>query len=254
MSNHILSRTVVVLVATLALGQGQAWAWKGLFDRTLTDRAVLAFQEGKYSRVRDLLGTNETADDPRAWYVLGRMYQEGLGGYELDLQRAEKLYRAAAEVGHVDSMLALADLFARGAGVRPNAAVARVWYERAAKAGNVSAMLLLANDYAGSNGAAPDYERARVWYEQAAAAGSSEAMSALGGLYRNGLGVEVSFVDAVMWYRLAMRHGNQDAVAAEALLVRFLSPAEQAETGRRLAEWEGLTGWKPEADTAGSKP
>lgn len=254
MSHRIFRRTVVALVAILALGQGQAWAWKGLFDRTLTDRAVMAFQEGKYSRVRDLLGTDETADDPRAWYVLGRMYQEGLGGYELDLKRAEKLYRAAAEVGHVDSMLALADLFARGAGVRPNAAVARVWYERAAKAGYVPAMLLLADDYAGRNGAAPDYERARVWYEQAAAAGSGAAMNALGSLYRNGLGVDISFVDAVMWYRLAVRNGSQDTVGAEALLVRFLSPADLAEADRRLAEWKGLTGWAPETAPAGTAP
>ncbi len=254
MSNRIFRRVVVVMVATLVLGQGEAWARKGLFDRSLTDRAVLAFQEGRYSRVRELLGTDETAGDPRAWYVLGRMYQEGLGGYELSLQRAEKLYRAAADGGHVDAMLALADLFARGAGVRPNAVVARVWYERAAKAGNVTAMVLLANDYAGSNGAAPDYERARVWYEQAAAAGSGPAMSALGNLYRNGLGVEVSTVDAVMWYRLAARNGSQEAVAAEALLARFLSPAELADADRRLTEWESLTGWAAATNPVAGKP
>lgn len=254
MTQHIFRRALVVLVTALALGQGQAWAWKSLFDRSLTDRAVMAFQEANYARVRDLLGTDETADDPRAWYVLGRMYQEGLGGYELDLKRAEKLYRAAAEAGHVDSMLALADLFARGAGVRPNAAVARVWYERAAMAGNVPAMVLLANDYAGSGGAAPDYERARVWYEQAAAAGSSVAMKALGGLYHNGLGVDASVVDAMMWYRLAARNGSQDAVAAEALAARVLSPAELAEADRRLAEWESLTGWAPAPVAVAGKP
>lgn len=248
--NQVITRIFFVLVAGLAVGHGQAEAWKGVFERTLADRAVMAFQEGKYQRVRELLGTDETADDPRAWYVLGRMYQEGLGGYETDLLRAEKLYRAAAEAGHMDAMLALADLFARGSGVRANSAVARVWYERAAKAGNVPAMVLLADDLAGLNGGMPDYERARIWYEQAAATGSSAAMAALGGFYRNGLGVELSFVDAVMWYRLALRNGSQDAVGAEALLVRFLSPAELAEADRRLAEWEQLTGWAAADATA----
>ena len=245
---------VAVVAATLALAQTPAFARKGLFDRTLTDRAVLAFQEGRYPHVRDLLGTDETADDPRAWYVLGRMYQEGLGGYDLDLRRAERLYRAAAEAGHVEAMLALADMFARGAGVRPNASVARVWYERAAAAGNVPAMLLVANNYAGQHGAPPDFERARVWYEQAAATGSGEAMAALGGLYRNGQGVDLSPVDALMWYRLAKQHGSQDAVAAEALLAGLLTPAEQAEADRRQAEWRGLVGWAPATTAVAGKP
>jgi TPR repeat protein len=48
---------------------------------------------------------------------LGRMYQEGLGDYLYRMfSRAEKLYRSAAEAGHVDAMLALADMFARGTG------------------------------------------------------------------------------------------------------------------------------------------
>jgi TPR repeat protein len=238
---------VVALVALAALSAGPALAWKGMFDRTLVDRAVMAFQEGEYSRVHKLLGTDETADDPRAWYVLGRMFQEGLGGYVLDVQRAERLYRSAAEAGHVDAMLSLADMFARGAGVRPNFSIARIWYERAAKAGNVPAMVLVANDYAGGNGAPPDYQRARVWYEQAASAGNNVAMMALANFYRNGLGVELSFVEAVMWYRLAIRNGNQEAIAAEALVNRFLSPDEQTDAAQRVAEWERLAGWKTDA-------
>lgn len=254
MVNPSFRRFLLSLLAMVALGAGQAQAWKGLFDRTLTDRAVLAFQEGHYDRVRDLLGTDETADDPRAWYVLGRMYHEGLGGYALDVRRAEKLYRSAAEAGHVDAMLALADMFARGAGVRPNFAVARIWYERAARAGNAPAMVLLADDYAGRNGATPDYQRARVWYEQAAAAGNNAAMAALANIYRNGLGVDLSFVEAVMWYRLAIRNGNQEAVSAEALVSRFLAPAELADADRRLREWEQLNGWTPAPPAADSKP
>lgn len=242
--NLFFRHFVLMLLMLTALGASPAQAWKGLFDRTLVDRAVMAFQEGDYSRVRKLLGTDETADDPRAWYVLGRMYQEGLGDYLPDVRRAEKLYRSAAEAGHVDAMLALADMFARGTGVRANFAVARIWYEQAAKVGNVAAMVLLANDYAGSNGAIPDYQRARVWYEQAAATGNSSAMVALAGFYRNGLGVELSFVEAVMWYRLAIKNGNQEAVAAEAMLTRFLSPTELADAERRVAEWERLAGWK----------
>ena len=247
--NRFCKRFLLLLAVMLTVGTGPAQAWKSVFERTLTDRAVMAFQEGNYSRVRELLGTDETADDPRAWYVLGRMYQEGRGGYALDIKRAEKLYRSAAEAGHIDAMLALADMFARGSGVSPNFAVARVWYERAAKAGNVPAMILVANDYAGTNGASPDYERARVWYEQAAAAGNNAAMMALGNLYRNGQGVELSFVEALMWYRLAIKNGNQDAVTAEALVSRFLTAGELADADQRVAEWERLAGW---GVTAGS--
>ncbi|MGH8493196.1 MAG: tetratricopeptide repeat protein [Moraxellaceae bacterium] len=233
-----------ILVITLVALAGNAGA-VSLFEKTTADQGISAFKSGDYNYARTWLSTKAAADDPRAWYYLGRMYQEGLGGFEVDLTRAERLYHQSAEKGVVEAMLSLADLYSRGGGVRPNFGVARIWHEKAARAGNVDAMVLLAKDFTGANGLPPNYDQARIWFEQAASAGNSEAMRALGDLYRSGQGVEVSMVEALMWYRLAVRAGNTDAQASNNLLSRILPADKQADAERRALEWEVLTGRAP---------
>lgn len=234
----------VILVIALAGVAGLASA-ASIFEKTQVDQGISAYKSGDYSYARTWLSTEAAANDPRAWYYLGRMYQDGLGGFVVDLPRAERLYHQAAEKGVVEAMLALADLYSRGGGVRPNFGIARIWHEKAARAGNLDAMLLLGKDLAGANGLPPNYPQARIWFEQAASAGNSEAMRSLGDLYRNGQGVEVSMVDALMWYRLAVRAGNADAQSGNNLLTRILPADKQADAERRALEWEVLTGRVP---------
>jgi TPR repeat protein len=216
-----------------------------IFEKTQADQGVAAFKRGDYNYARIWLSTKAAADDPQAWYYLGRMYQEGLGGFAVDPKRAERLYHQAAEKGIPEAMLAVADIHARGSGVRPNFAIARIWHEKAARLGNIDAMVLLGKDLTGANGLPANYDQARIWFEQAASAGNSEAMRALGDLYRNGYGVAVNMVDALMWYRLAVRAGNTEAQSGNNLLTRILSADKQADAERRALEWEVLTGRAP---------
>ncbi len=234
----------VLLTIMLASAAGNAAA-VSIFEKTQADQGISAFKRGDYKYARTWLSTKAAADDPQAWYYLGRMYQEGLGGFEVDPQRAERLYHQAAEKGVPEAMLAVADIHARGSGVRPNFAIARIWHEKAARLGNVDAMVLLGKDLTGANGLPPNYDQARIWFEQAASAGNGEAMRALGDLYRNGHGVDVSMVDALMWYRLAVRAGNAEAQAGNNLLTRILPADKQADAERRAQEWEVLTGRAP---------
>ncbi len=233
-----------LLWLSLALAGAGAEAEASLFKKNGVDQGITAFEEGNYSGARRWLSDQEAAEDPRAWYYLGQLYQQGLGGFPLDIKRAERLYHRAAEEGQPSSMLALADMFARGAGVQANRSVARVWYEKAAKAGSVPAMLQLAYDLTGQYGLPPDYAKARVWFEQAAAEGNSEAMVGLATLYRNGRGVEVNRVEALKWYRLALRYGEPEAGSPEALLRQLTSSQEQAQADQLVQEWEGLVGLK----------
>ena len=236
----------LAFVLPLGLVAGEAGA-KSIFERTQEDQGVSAFKKGNYKRARIWLSTDETADKPLSWFYLGRMYEEGLGGFDIDIRRAERLYHRAAEKGIVEAMLAIADIHARGgAGVRPNFSVARAWHERAADAGNKRAMLLLAQDYAGANGLPPDYQRARIWFEQAADAEMGEAMAGLANLYRNGQGVDVNMVEALKWYRLAVKYGHADSAGPESLLSRVLTPAQVQDAGQRALEWEILTGKVPD--------
>lgn len=230
----------LALPAGMAASDTQA---KSIFERTQEDQGVKAFRQGDFKRARIWLSADENADKPRSWYFLGRMYEEGLGGFEIDYRRAERLYHRAAERGEVDAMLAIADIYARGGyGVRANSSVSRAWHERAAEAGSALGQLRLAQDYAGQTGLPPDYNRARLWFEQAAEAGLPQAMAGLGSLYRNGHGVEVSLVEALRWYRLAVKYGHAESAEAEAFLARLLDPAQLQDADARVLEWEVLTG------------
>jgi TPR repeat protein len=144
-------------------------------------------------------------------------------------------------------MLALADLYSRGSGVKPNLAMVQIWHEQAARVGNIEGMFLLGQDLSGKSGRPADYNRARIWFEQAASAGHGEAMRALGDLYRNGQGVDVSMIEALMWYRLAVKAGSVDAKTGETLLSRILPAAQQSDADGRAREWEVLTGRAPSA-------
>jgi len=243
----VKTRAIQGLFLAVVLAGGAGSAIAGIFDKTSAGQGISAFKSGNYDYARTWLSTQAAAEDPQAWYYLGRMYQEGLGGFAVDLKRAEKLYHQSAEQGVTESMLALADLYSRGGGVKPNVAVAQVWHEKAARAGNVEGMFLTAQDLTGKNGRPAGYNRARIWFEQAASAGHSEAMRALGDLYRNGQGVDVSMVQALMWYRLAVKSGNTEAKTGEVLLSKILPPAQQAEADGLAREWEVLTGRAPAA-------
>lgn len=234
------------LAVVLSSGAGSAAALS-IFDKTQADQGISAFKSGNYSYARAWLSTKAAADDPEAWYYLGRMYQAGLGGFGVDLKRAEKLYHQSAEQGVQEAMLALADLYSRGGSVEPNAAVAQIWHEKAARAGNIEGMFLTGQDLSGKGNLPADYNRARIWFEQAASAGHSESMRALGDFYRNGQGVDVSMIQALMWYRLAVKNGNTEAKTGETLLSRILPGAQQAEADGRVREWEVLTGRAPAA-------
>jgi TPR repeat protein len=235
-----------VILAIMLAGVAIHAAAGSLFEKTQVDQGISAFKSGNYDYARTWLSTQAAADDPRAWYYLGRMYQEGQGGFVVDLKRAEKLYHQAAEKGVTEAMLALADLYARGVGGIPaNFGISRIWHEKAANAGDVTGMYLVARDLSGANGLPADYPRARVWFEQAASVGNGEAMRALGDLYRNGQGVDVSMVEALKWYRLAVKAGNAEAQTGNKLLTRILPAASQADADRRALEWEVLTGRAP---------
>ncbi|MDI1301500.1 MAG: tetratricopeptide repeat protein [bacterium] len=234
------------LAVLLMSGAGSATA-VSIFDKTQADQGISAFKSGNYKYARTWLSTQAAADNPQAWYYLGRMYQEGLGGFVVDTKRAEKLYHQSAEQGVPEAMLALADLYSRGSGVKPNLAMVQIWHEQAARAGNIDGMFLLGQDLSGKSGLPADYNRARIWFEQAASAGHGEAMRALGDLYRNGQGVDVSMIEALMWYRLAVKAGSVDAKTGETLLSRILPAGQQSDADNRAREWEVLTGRAPSA-------
>jgi len=67
-------------------------------------------------------------DDADALYSLGLDYRDG-NGVDRDAYAAARNLLAAAELGHAEAQLAIADLYRRGLGVHRNDVAAYVWYD-----------------------------------------------------------------------------------------------------------------------------
>ncbi|MBT6443249.1 MAG: sel1 repeat family protein [Alphaproteobacteria bacterium] len=92
-----------------------------------------------------------------------------------DYATAFEEWQKAAQKGDLTAMVALADLYRRGAGRRPDVAQAFDWYQRAAKAGNGIAQMNLGEMYLNGWGIKADRLRAWIWFDRAAAQGLSWA-------------------------------------------------------------------------------
>lgn len=83
-------------------------------------------------------------------YTRGHLYWSGWGA-KVDYEEAFKLYRMAADQGHVEAQFELGEGFSKGLGVKPDYAEALKWYSKAADQGHAKAKenaeLLLANGY-----------------------------------------------------------------------------------------------------------
>jgi len=70
---------------------------------------------------------------PDAQYALAVMLRDGVGG-KADATAAASWFEEAAELGHVDSQRVLAQMYSRGAGLKPDPERAFIWSSIAIKA------------------------------------------------------------------------------------------------------------------------
>jgi len=118
-------------------------------------------------------------------------------------------FQAAAELGHVPSMTALALAYRRGEGVAQDDRQAVAWYLRAAEGGDGLAMNNLGFMQARGLGGLPnDQQAAAQWYQRAAEAGDAAAMGNLGERYRTGNGVPRDLGLAEHWLRRGAEAGD----------------------------------------------
>ena len=80
---------------------------------------------------------------PFAQTNLGQMYEQG-HGVQRDLDRAVKLYKSAAQRGHMRAHYRLGLVYQRGLGVKKDLVTAITFYQRAADRGYKPAQQALA--------------------------------------------------------------------------------------------------------------
>lgn len=144
-------------------------------------RAVANARAQRDAQTEDRVATLETAATPVSHYMLGQMYERGLGVAQ-DGARARGWYEKAAAAGHFDAQTALALLLYRGNAVDRDLAAARTWLTHAAEGGRSLAQALLGQMWINGEGGPRNMARGRSWLERAAAQGHAGAKKALAAL------------------------------------------------------------------------
>jgi len=99
--------------------------------------------QGRGRTARTLMDGAERGDACAA-FQLGMAYRRGARGLDRDSLAARVWMLRAAEGGHAEAMLHLAEMLRQGEGGLPDAAVARAWLQRAAETGSAEAVRRLA--------------------------------------------------------------------------------------------------------------
>jgi localization factor PodJL len=144
--------------------------------------------------------------------------------------------RLAADGGHAQAQLYLADLYDKGrGGLERDPAQARRWTASAAALGNRTAMHNLAMAFVEGEGGPTDFNAAAQWFRRAADQGLTDSQYNLGYLFEQGRGVAANPAEAYKWYLIAARLGGDAEARASAERLRpTLTPVAQA-TAERTA-------------------
>jgi tetratricopeptide (TPR) repeat protein len=125
-------------------------------------------------------------------------------------KKAAKIYRRAVELGDVDAMVFLGEMYKYGEGVKLDEKKAERLFRMAADRGDAVAQCNL--------GVVLDseekHEEAFRYYSLAADQGRTSAELNLGCCYRDGEGTEVDLGKARYWFERAAAKGDEDAIKA----------------------------------------
>lgn len=134
-----------------------------------------AFERQEWSLAYESVAMAAEQGDPRARYLLSRLFADGLGVPE-DPVTALTLLILAAQGDHPQAQYHLGNHYQQGALLARDPALAHRWWQRAAEQGVADAQLRLAAAYALGFGVERDREAAIGWYRRAAEQGVPEAI------------------------------------------------------------------------------
>ena len=182
------------------------------------EEAIAQFQDGNYADAKSIAESFAEKADPRAFVMLGTIFQKGLG-VEIDLKQAQIWFQKGAEKADADSEFALAMLLLTGTGQKPNVIDGAPWLQKAAEAGNVKAQVNLGLYYAGAFGTQTDWPNAVKWFQTAADKGNAQAQYNLALLYMDGKSVDKSMVKAGELFSKAALQGMPEAALEYGVLI-----------------------------------
>ena len=182
------------------------------------DEAIAQFQDHNYADAKTIAEGFAEKEDPRAYVMLGTIFQKGLG-VEIDLKQAQIWFQKGADKADADSEFALAMLLLTGTGQKPNVIDGAPWLQKAAEAGNVKAQVNLGLFYAGAFGTQTDWPGAVKWFQAAADKGNAQAQYNLALLYMDGKSVDKSLIRAGELFSKAALQGMPEAALEYGVLI-----------------------------------
>ena len=169
-------------------------------------QGILYYDQKKYTKAAKLFRKAAEYGHVDAQFHLGACYRDG-DGVGRDYKEAVKWFRKAAEQGHVDAQFFLGACYSDGNGVDEDYKEAVKWFRKAAERGHTDAQFHLGACYRDGHGVDRDYEEALRWFRKAADQGSARAINAIGKRYLHGQGVSKDPVEAIKWFRRAAELG-----------------------------------------------
>lgn len=138
-----------------------------------------AFEQQQWQEAYEYAALPAGQGDPRAQYLLSRLFAAGLG-VQADPVTALTFLTFAAQGNHPQAQYQLGNHYQQGDLMARDPVLAHLWWRRAAEQGLVDAQLRLAASYALGVGVEKQPQAAIEWYQRAAAQGSDEAVAILG--------------------------------------------------------------------------
>lgn len=171
-------------------------------------------EEKRIERYKNILGDmlyHANDGNAEAQFALGRAYDQGRYGLNVDIEEAVRWMHKAAQKGHLRAENSMGFYCSEGIGVEKDMKEAFRWYRLAALNGNEVAQSNLGLMYYRGEIIEKDITQAIKWWKLAADQGFDSAMVRLGDCYYYGEGVEQEYTQAVAYYSRAARLDNDDA-------------------------------------------
>ena len=158
-----------------------------------------------------------------------------------DYAQSRRVFDALAEAGDARSQFMMGTIYEQGLGVPEDLTEAARWYRRAADGGNASAQYNLGIFYQFGKGVPKDPAQAAAWLLKAAEQGHGRAQNNLSTFYFTGVGVPRDAVEAWKWLTLSADDlkgaGRDIALENRRVIEREMRPEQIAEAQKRVESW-----------------
>ena len=191
-------------------------------------------EQGDFGTAFEGLMNFAKRDHAHAQYLVGRMYQDGVGT-DQNYQTAITWLEKASNQNWEEAKSALLEMYEVGLGTPTDGQGLLDWHLRAAKLGNPIAQTQVGLFYENGEGIRKNLNNAAKWYQLAARQGNANAQFLLGWMYAEGQGVSLDYVEAYSWFHLANSQGLNEADRLMKMVLGEMT-ADQIKSAKQRAE------------------